>query len=80
MSQTSSRTESQLLADRIEEHLTAIPELVSVIREDQAFDGCEPGPRLSPCQVDALHFAIHALGKAVLGDFHNLMNLLEVPA
>ncbi|MNG32536.1 hypothetical protein D3C84_1185780 [compost metagenome] len=60
--------------------MAAIGGLAAAIREDRAFDGSDPGPRLTEEHQDSIHFAICALGKIVQSDFHDLMNLLEVPA
>ncbi|RAL80332.1 hypothetical protein CSC34_6488 [Pseudomonas aeruginosa] len=54
--------------------------MATAVREDLAFEGCEPGPRLTGDQVDAIHLSIITIARLAGEDLIQLLTELEVPA
>lgn len=73
-------SEAARLAGQVEADLTAIYALAAAIRDDRAYEGSDPPPRLDAEQQDAIHHAICRLAHFGLRAFHDLMSELEVPA
>ncbi|WP_275628806.1 hypothetical protein [Pseudomonas sp. 273] len=74
------RTEVQALADQLQGYITAVGDLAVAVREDLAFEGSEPGPRLTGDQVDAINLAIITMAKLAGEDLIGLLGKLGVPA
>lgn len=74
------RTEVQALADQLQGYITAVGDLAIAVREDLAFEGSEPGPRLTADQVDAIHLSIITIARLAGEDLIQLLTELEVPA
>ncbi|MFV3332206.1 hypothetical protein ACNFIA_14840 [Pseudomonas sp. NY15437] len=75
------RTEVQILADQLQDYISAVGDLASAVREDLAFEGSRDlAPRLAGDQVDAIHFSIITIAKLAGEDLVSLLTKLEVPA
>lgn len=71
------RIGAKALGDQLYSYIGAIQDLATAVREDLAFEGCEPGPRLTAEQVDAIHLSIIRLAGE---DLIQLLTEMEVPA
>jgi len=74
------RTEVQLLADDLQAYIDTIQNLAKAFREDLAFEGSDPGPRLGDREKDAILLAIVCTTKVAAEDLISLLDKLEVPA
>ncbi|WP_236083885.1 hypothetical protein [Pseudomonas aeruginosa] len=74
------RTRSQMLGDLIQGYVGAIHDMAAAVREDLAFEGSDPGPRLTAEQVDAIHLSIITIARLAGEDLIQLLTELEVPA
>ncbi|HBP5468349.1 TPA: hypothetical protein L5718_006124 [Pseudomonas aeruginosa] len=74
------RTRSQMLGDLIQGYVGAIHDMAAAVREDLAFEGSDPGPRLTDSQVDSILLSITTLANLASGDLSDLLNEMEVPA
>ncbi|WP_236234674.1 hypothetical protein [Pseudomonas tohonis] len=74
------RSNSQAKADRLQESLHSIGSLAQVLSEDIAYEGCKPGPRLTPDGQASIHFAILTISRCAQEDLIALLDDLQVPA
>ncbi len=74
------RIGAKALGDQLYSYIGAIQDLATAVREDLAFEGCEPGPRLTAEQVDAIHLSIITIARLAGEDLIQLLTELEVPA
>jgi len=74
------RSESQALAERLQEGIYTIGSLAEILSEDAAYEGSEPGPRLSVQGQASIHFAILTISKCAQEDLIALLEDLQVPA
>ncbi|EIU2832910.1 hypothetical protein ISF08_07875 [Pseudomonas aeruginosa] len=74
------RIGAKALGDQLYSYIGAIQDLATAVREDLAFEGCEPGPRLNGDQVDAIHLLIITIARLAGEDLIQLLTELEVPA
>jgi len=74
------RTEVQLLADDLQAYIETMQNLAKAFREDLAFEGSDPGPRLGNREQDAILHAIVCTAKVAAEDLISLLDKLEVPA
>ncbi|MEQ1029817.1 hypothetical protein [Pseudomonas aeruginosa] len=83
-----SRIGAKALGDQLYSYIGAIQDLATAVREDLAtavredlaFEGCEPGPRLTADQVDAIHLSIITIARLAGEDLIQLLTEMEVPA
>lgn len=74
------RSNSQALADRLQEGIHSIGSLAEILSEDIANEGSEPGPRLTPDGQASIHFAILTISRCAQEDLIALLDDLQVPA
>ncbi|AIX12492.1 hypothetical protein IPC665_31940 [Pseudomonas aeruginosa] len=75
-----SRIGAKALGDQLYSYIGAIQDLATAVREDLAFEGFEPGPRLTADQVDAIHLSIITIARLAGEDLIQLLTEMEVPA
>ncbi len=75
-----SRIGAKALGDQLYSYIGAIQDLATAVREDLAFEGSDPGPRLTDSQVDSILLSITTLANLASGDLSDLLNEMEVPA
>ncbi|EQM66166.1 hypothetical protein L682_26850 [Aquipseudomonas alcaligenes OT 69] len=80
MSSRAVRSNSQTLADRLQESIHSIGSLAEIPSEDIAYEGSDPGPRLTPCGQASIHFAILTISRCAQEDLIALLDDLQVPA
>lgn len=74
------RSNSQALADRLQESIHSIGSLAEILSEDIAYEGPDPGPRLTPGGQASIHFAILTISRCAQEDLIALLDDLQVPA